>query len=111
MPAKTLSCEPAMASGGPNEIGPIDPARGHHAARRGRSAYAGGATMTSTWAIIEIEVTRQCRTSFCLPAVAVIAATLGSGGSSAQEMTVSPEALRQIAQVEAEIDRIEAQTL
>ena len=67
--------------------------------------------MTSTWAIIEIEVTRLCRTSFCLLAVAVIAATLGSGGSSAQEMTVSPEALRQIAQVEAEIDRIEAQTL
>ena len=67
--------------------------------------------MTSTWATIEIEVTRQCRTSFCLPAVAVIAATLGSGGSSAQEMTISPEALRQIAQVEAEIDRIEAQTL
>src|SRR5262249_24204290 len=67
--------------------------------------------MTSTWAIIEIEVTRQCRARFCLPAVAVIAATLGSGGSSAQEMTVSPEALRQIAQVEAEIDRIEAQTL
>ena len=67
--------------------------------------------MTSTWAIIEIEVTRQCRTSLCLLAAAVIAVTLGSGGSSAQEMTVSPEALRQIAQVEAEIDRIEAQTL
>jgi cytochrome c peroxidase len=71
----------------------------------------GGATMTSTRAIIEIEVTRQCRTSFCLPAVALIAASLGSGGSYAQEITVSPEALRQIAQVEAEIDRIEAQTL
>src|SRR6266567_1229904 len=67
--------------------------------------------MTSTRATIEIEVTRQRRTSFCLSALAVIAATLGSGGSSAQEMTVSPEALRQIAQVEAEIDRIEAQTL
>jgi cytochrome c peroxidase len=67
--------------------------------------------MTSTWAISEIGMTRQCRTSFCLPAVVVIAATLASGGSPAQEMTVSPEALRQIAEVEAEIDRIEAQTL
>src|SRR5215831_15206619 len=36
---------------------------------------------------------------------------LCGGASSAQETTLSPEALREIAQVEAEIDRIEAQTL
>jgi cytochrome c peroxidase len=43
--------------------------------------------------------------------VAVIAAMLCGGASSAQETTLSPEALREIAQLEAEIDRIEAQTL
>jgi cytochrome c peroxidase len=44
---------------------------------------------------------------------AVIAAMLSSYASSAQEAstTLSPEALAEIAQVEAEIDRIEAQTL
>ena len=56
-------------------------------------------------------MTWECRTSFCISAVAVIAAMLCGGASSAQETTLSPEALREIAQVEAEIDRIEAQTL
>jgi len=53
----------------------------------------------------------QCRTSFSISAVAVIVAMLSGGASSAQETKLSPEALREIGQVEAEIDRIEAQTL
>jgi cytochrome c peroxidase len=60
---------------------------------------------------IEIEVTWECRTSFWIFAVALIAAMLSGGASSAQETTLSPEALRELGQVEAEIDRIEAQTL
>jgi cytochrome c peroxidase len=56
-------------------------------------------------------VTRQCLTSFWISMVAVFAATLSSGASPARETTLSPEALREIAQVEAEIDRIEAQAL
>ena len=57
-------------------------------------------------------MTRQCRTSFPISAVAVIAAMLSGSASSAQEPpTLSPLALREIAQVEAEIDRMEAQTL
>jgi cytochrome c peroxidase len=56
-------------------------------------------------------VTRQCRASFWISAVAAFAAMLSSGESPARETTLSPEALREIAQVEAEIDRIEAQAL
>jgi cytochrome c peroxidase len=41
----------------------------------------------------------------------VFAAMLSSGESPARETTLSPEALREIAQVEAEIDRIEALAL
>src|SRR5262245_47477994 len=57
-------------------------------------------------------VTRQCRTSFWISMVAVFAAMLSGGASPARETTtLPPEALREIAQVEAEIDRIEAQAL
>jgi hypothetical protein len=56
-------------------------------------------------------VTRQRRTSFWISAVAGFAVVLGCGVSPAQETTLSPEALREIAKVEAEIDRIEVQTL
>jgi cytochrome c peroxidase len=58
-------------------------------------------------------MTRQHRTSSWICAAAVIAAMLSSYASSAQEAsaTLSLEALAEIAQVEAEIDRIEAQTL
>ena len=56
-------------------------------------------------------VTRQRRTSFWISAVAGFAVALGCGVSPAQETTLSPEALREIAKVEAEIDRIEVQTL
>jgi len=55
-------------------------------------------------------VTRQCRTGYRIIVVALIAVRLGNGPSSAQEPPLSPEALREIA-LEAEIDRIEAQTL
>src|SRR5215813_7930699 len=43
----------------------------------------------------------------------MVAAMLGAGAPSAQEAsaTLSPQALQEIAQVEAEIDRIEAQTI
>ena len=58
-----------------------------------------------------VEVTRQSRTSFCSCAATMIAITLITGASSAQETPLSPEALQEIAQVEAEIDRIEAQTI
>jgi cytochrome c peroxidase len=61
--------------------------------------------------IVEFEVTRPCRTSFWMSAVAVIVAMLSSDASSAQETTLSQEVLREIAQLEAEIDRIEAQAL
>ena len=56
-------------------------------------------------------VTRQRRTSFWISAVAGFAVAFGCGVSPAQETTLSPEALREIAKVEAEIDRIEVQTL
>src|SRR5262245_30584751 len=56
-------------------------------------------------------VTRQGLTSFWISTVAVFAAMLSSGALPARETTLSPEALREIAQVEAEIDRIEAQAL
>jgi cytochrome c peroxidase len=46
-----------------------------------------------------------------MSAVAVIVAMLSSDASSAQETTLSQEVLRKIAQLEAEIDRIEAQAL
>ena len=46
-----------------------------------------------------------------MSAVAVIVAMLSSDASSAQETTLSQEVLREIAQLEAEIDRIEAQAL
>jgi cytochrome c peroxidase len=43
----------------------------------------------------------------------MVAATLGAGAPDAQESstTLSPQALQEIAQVEAQIDRIEAQTI
>ena len=46
-------------------------------------------------------------------AVALVAATLGADAPGAEETsaTLSPQALQEIAQVEAEIDRIEAQTI
>jgi hypothetical protein len=45
-------------------------------------------------------------------AAAIFVATLGADAPDAEETssTLSPQALREIAQVEAEIDRIEAQT-
>jgi cytochrome c peroxidase len=51
------------------------------------------------------------RTSFWISGVAGIAAALVSGAAAAQETALSPEALREIARVEAEIDRIEARML
>ena len=59
-------------------------------------------------------VTRSRRTNAWIAAVAVtIAATLGGAAAWAQQssVTLSPAALKEIAEVEAEIDRIEAQTL
>src|ERR1700704_251781 len=46
-------------------------------------------------------------------AAALVAATLGVDASGAEESStsLSPQALQEIAQVEAEIDRIEAQTI
>ena len=46
-------------------------------------------------------------------AAAMLAATLGAAAPGAEEAsaTLSPQALQEIAQVEAEIDRIEAQTI
>jgi cytochrome c peroxidase len=46
-------------------------------------------------------------------ATALFIATVGADAPSAEEATskLSPQALREIAQVEAEIDRIEAQTI
>jgi cytochrome c peroxidase len=42
---------------------------------------------------------------------AVLAGILDVDASGAQETMLSPQTLREIAQVEAEIDRIEAQTI
>jgi cytochrome c peroxidase len=58
-------------------------------------------------------VARRHRTTFWICAVVAFAAVLTRDTSFAQEATtsLSPEALREIAQVEAEIDRIEAQAL
>jgi cytochrome c peroxidase len=46
-------------------------------------------------------------------AVALVAATLGTDAPGAEQVSAvrSPQALQEIAQVEAEIDRIEAQTI
>jgi cytochrome c peroxidase len=46
-------------------------------------------------------------------AVAIVAATLGADAPGAEESgtVLSPQALQEIAQVEAEIDRIEAQAI
>ena len=46
-------------------------------------------------------------------AAAIAAATLGSDAPGAEESsaTLSPQALQEIAQLEVEIDRIEAQTI
>jgi cytochrome c peroxidase len=62
---------------------------------------------------IEVRVTRRHCSTFWICAVVGFAAILGSDTSFAQEATtsLSPQALREIAQVEAEIDRIEAQAL
>src|SRR5437879_861591 len=64
-------------------------------------------------AAIEVGMTRQHWTSSSICVAAAIAAMFSSDASSAQEAsaTLSPQALAEIAQVEAEIDRIEAQTL
>jgi cytochrome c peroxidase len=59
-------------------------------------------------------LTRSRRMDAWIAAAAItMLATLGSGAAWAQQpsVTLSPAALKEIAEVEAEIDRIEAQTL
>jgi cytochrome c peroxidase len=55
----------------------------------------------------------RIRSALLTIAAATLAATLGVDAPSAEESTtsLSPQALQEIAQVEAEIDRIEAQTI
>jgi cytochrome c peroxidase len=61
--------------------------------------------------MVELEVTRRCHTTLWMFVAAVMAVIFSVPASRAQEITLSPEALREIAQVEGEIDRIEAQAL
>jgi cytochrome c peroxidase len=55
----------------------------------------------------------KAKRTLLLIAVAIVAATLDADSPGAEESSamLSPKALKEIAQVEAEIDRIEAQTI